>query len=199
MNSKTNVCSVQNIICKTINKDNGNCASCYEGYVVDDTSCSMASPDNIDVNCKNWANANKKKCVECYTGFYIDAAAGLCTAFDPTCKESDTSNGACKSCYGGYILASGKCNPTTPLPGQNADPFCVKLDGMTCTECNKGYFVASNGVCTQADVLCKTFSKDNGYCTSCYTGYFLSSHKCVSAQDLYIPFCRIIGQNGKCS
>lgn len=48
-------------------------------------------------------------------------------------------------------------------------------------------------------MLCKTYSKDNGYCASCYSGYFLFNYKCVSSQDLYIPFCKIVGQNGKCA
>ena len=53
LNSKTNVCTIQNILCKTINKENGNCITCYDGYVVDGNTCAIASEQTTDVHCKN--------------------------------------------------------------------------------------------------------------------------------------------------
>lgn len=95
--------------------------------------------------------------MECYTGYFIDST-GICKSFDPTCKQSDNKTGACTSCYSGYNLIDSKCSSDTPALGLNADPYCIKIDGTKCIECNKGYFVATNNVCTQVDVLCKTYS-----------------------------------------
>lgn len=102
------------------------------------------------------------------------------------------------SCYNGYNLIGTKCISDTPSLGLNADPYCIKIDGTKCLECNKGYFIANNGVCTQVDILCKTYSLENGFCTGCYTGYVLSNSKCILGQDLYIPFCKHVNSQGKC-
>ena len=44
-------------------------------------------------------------------------------------------------------------------------------------KCYKGFYL-QNKACKQANPLCKTFYKENGFCSSCFPGYTLLDGNC---------------------
>lgn len=187
-----------NLLCKTTDTQTGACLTCYDGYTLASPTCKPASSETADIYCKKFDEKNKRLCVECYGGYFIATGTGLCTLLDSTCKETDKATGACTSCYGGYNLISGKCVYDTPATAVNTDQFCIKLDGAKCLECNKGYFVAANNVCTKVDDSCKTYNMQTGDCLTCLSTLILSGGRCISPQQVYIPFCLQVNAQGKC-
>lgn len=171
------VCVLADPLCRTWDRTNGNCLSCYKGYSLAGSGCVIA-PNPIDntqpsdLLCARWANG---VCAQCSQGAYF--VSGVCTQSDPLCKSYDSASGSCLSCYNGYSLANGKCIANTSAP---SDQLCAVWNGAVCAQCSPfSYFSA--GVCTQVNPQCKTFNSFNGACTSCYAGYVLSSGACNAA------------------
>ena len=100
-----------------------------------------------------------------------------CTRVSPLCKTYSISSGSCLSCYPGYYLAGGACWAGND---PNLDPNCNlrSLKG-TCLQCIASYYLNSNGYCTVANPLCRTYNLTNGHCLSCYKGYTVSGESCV--------------------
>lgn len=105
--------------------------------------CQLAKPK--DINCKIFASGNSSICSECYSGFYWDAAKGLCTVVDQLCKTSDARSGACLSCWSGYSLSNSKCILQTVSnssePANNSNPNGVMKSIPDCEE------VSASGEC----------------------------------------------------
>lgn len=93
----------------------------------------------------------------------------------PDCKEWDSENGDCTSCYDGYTLINGKCS----IPER--DPNCHNWNeaGHYCVECSDRYYQSSStNRCEQVSDQCEAWDSSNGHCTDCYDGYELNEGKC---------------------
>lgn len=91
-------CKQANPLCKTFDQTTGACLTCYSGYVVQGTICVLGGATTLDVNC---AAFNNGVCVKCSNNYYLNSQ-GVCKQFNTLCKTSNSSTGACLSCYPGY-------------------------------------------------------------------------------------------------
>ena len=162
-------------LCKTASQSTGACLSCYAGYVLQGTNCVVGGAATLDANC---ATFNNNICINCSSNYYLNTQ-GVCITFNPLCKTSNTSNGACLSCFKGYGIQSGTC---VIVSGQtsNSDVNCKATDANgACTACYSFYYLSVQGNCIRLDTNCKTYTFIMSQCASCYDGYSLSSGQCV--------------------
>lgn len=62
--------------------------------------------------------------------------------------------GYCSNCYTGYILDSGECI-VDPSDNPNIyDPYCIKINGSSCSLCTNGYYLDPQGFCTPLSLNC---------------------------------------------
>ena len=168
-------CKQVNPLCKTASNINGNCLSCYPGYVLQGTICALGSSTNSDVNCAAFVNG---VCTNCSQGFY-PGAQGKCTQFNPLCRNSNKLTGACLSCYPGYDLSNNNCIIGSSNSG-NGDPNCKGTSNNgRCTGCYQGYYLSVQNNCVRRDPLCKDYTPAQDQCTSCYEGYTLTQGTCI--------------------
>jgi proprotein convertase subtilisin/kexin type 5 len=164
------VCNQANPLCKSYDNTNGDCLSCYNGYDLIAGKCVANNSTPTDKLCSQW---NGAVCEKCSPFSYF--SNGVCTQVDPKCKTFNSINGACNSCYGGYVLSNGGCNVDKSAP---TDQLCAQWNGSVCVKCAQAaYFV--NGICTQSNPQCRTFDNTNGNCLSCYAGYVLTAGNCL--------------------
>ena len=192
------ICTQVDSSCKTWDNLSGVCTSCYPGYSLSANSCVKSNNQNSgDSNCNQFdSNGN---CVKCSTGFYFNINL-VCTQIDTNCQSFDSINKVCTACYVGYQLSSNQCIVNSNLV--NSNPLCSKWNGQNCLSCAAGSFLNFMGICTQADVNCKTFNSISGACTSCYSGYSLSAASvCVksTSQQVSDPNCNTFNSNGACT
>ena len=97
----------------------------------------------------------------------IKSAFGTCTKCDVITFLDKTDN-LCK--YGGVELYGCK----------------ISLDGKTCSECNDGFFLSEDGLCSKSQ-NCAKRNANNVYCAKCSEGYFLakSGDMCTSEEHCY--------------
>ena len=69
-------------LCRTFNKQNGECYSCYDGYQVENGEC-VEFQTELDPNCHKFENSI---CVECSRGAFMTSNA-VCIIMDTLCKE----------------------------------------------------------------------------------------------------------------
>ena len=106
----------------------------------------------LNRGCKTFDAAGA--CVECSTRYYRDDE-GICQPVNPNCFTYDMSNGACTSCYPGFVPIEDTCLPEALFPSETpTDPFCNKFEGSKCVKCAFGYYF-KEGLCTQADPNCR--------------------------------------------
>lgn len=168
-----NKCQQISPLCKTYNEYTGACTSCYQGYDILQSQCVVNK--NKDENCRKFNSNNQNMCVDCYSGYI--PVNGVCTMQNPLCKTLDKTNGACQTCWQGYVIEGRNCvlDPQSDT-ASTQDPFCIKFGGGRCSQCSGGYYFSdSKGLCQQLDPLCKTSDMSNGNCQSCYEGYSLSN------------------------
>ena len=193
-------CMQGNPICKTFNRQNGHCTSCYPGYVISGSTCVEGQAK--DPNCKIFSKENDVYCTECYRGFL--AIFGSCKEQNPLCKTVDKSNGNCTTCWPGFSLLQGNCTVETQTSpsGENGvvDIYCVKVLNGVCNECSNGYYYhKQDRICKQVDPLCKDHNEDNGFCTDCYQGFSLSDGRCSISVPVSIPNCVSTSLAGHCT
>ena len=106
----------------------------------------------------------------------------MCRPVDDLCETWDRFDGACLTCYKGFILnADSKCVPDPDDETGPSDLGCGQWDwtNKRCLACSQGFFVNTlTGLCTQVDDLCRTYSA-NGRCLTCFQGYILQGGQCV--------------------
>ncbi len=95
-------CKQVSPLCKSFDKSNGNCLTCYNGYEVVNGACVIAKSQ--DPNCKK---ADGNFCQQCYQGYI--PINGKCMVQNPLCRTIDMSNGGCMTCWQGYALAESNC------------------------------------------------------------------------------------------
>ena len=140
--NKFGVCVPVSDQCATFD-NTGACQSCYKGYNLNNGKCSLAPIQQVsDVGCATW-NWDKQICLKCSSRFIFNKN-GVCVPVSDSCSAWD-SNGACLSCYNGYILNGGSC--------QVGNSLCKSSDSNgACTECFIGYLL-NNGNCTPLSQL----------------------------------------------
>jgi proprotein convertase subtilisin/kexin type 5 len=172
-------CQQVNPLCKT-NDNNGQCLSCYPGYVLNTGNCTVGASSNSDVNCAKIVNGS---CQQCSQGYYLSNSRN-CVQSNPLCKTSSSLSGACLSCYSGYTLVTGECVVGNSLSG-NGDPNCkTTAPSGQCTACYDSFYLSPQATCLRLDPLCKTYSADQRQCASCYNGYSLYQGQCLVASQV---------------
>lgn len=170
--NQNGICTEISPFCRT-NDGRGNCLTCYAGYALNAGSCVVA-PNPADDNpyCNRWVAG---VCQSCASSSYL--SGNRCVAFDPMCASSNTNNGNCLTCYGGYVLSAGRCVLSTNT--QPNDLLCRRWNAAgVCVECSTNAYFRQN-MCVAVDALCRTFDAQNGNCLTCYSGYQLQSGRCV--------------------
>jgi hypothetical protein len=183
-----------NPLCRTSNLTDGTCLSCFPGYSINAGSCTVAFQDP---NCQRWDSA-RSACTQCSTRFFIDTT-GRCRQVNPLCRTSDPNNGACLSCYPGYIIAGPNC---VVGGASNSDVNCQNITSGLCTRCYSGFFLDSSNRCRQNNPLCRTSDLTNGNCLTCFPGYALTAGNCTisaSSTSSADTNCRSTDQSGVCT
>jgi hypothetical protein len=91
----------------------------------------------------------------------------------------------------------------------STDPLCQSYDSTgVCQSCVWRSVFNAQGICTQVNPQCNTFSQTSGACLSCYSGYALNNGNCYVSQNQSSgqtqtsvssdPNCLKTGQNGQC-
>ena len=135
------------------------------------------------------------QCTDCYDRFYLDS--NTCREVNPLCKGYNSSNGACTSCYVGYIVEGQSCVIAT-----NTDIYCrtySQSNPFLCEQCYGGFFLLG-GKCTVRDDQCANYSQEQARCISCYQGYTLlpDTYSCVVSSSVPTNLNCLQVQNSRC-
>ena len=159
---------------------NGACASCYEGYRLENGRCVEAPVQEVsDKGCASWDWKNQV-CLKCAEK-HVFGANGRCIDVSDQCASHDEF-GACTSCYEGYNLDLGRC---VEAPERKpSDVGCGSWDwkNQICLKCSENWVFNNNGVCVPVSDQCASHN-EFGACTSCYEGYNLNNGRCVEAPE----------------
>ena len=161
----------------------GSCTSCFPGYSLINNTCLVSTQDP---NCLKF-NDNKI-CQLCANRFFLDANS-KCKQVSSLCKTYNQGNGACETCYNGFVISGSGCIGAT---AGNSDQNCKVSNKGICLQCYNGFYLNPSGPCLQISSLCKTSDPNNGACLSCYQGYTLINKTCVptNATDNSDPNCK---------
>jgi hypothetical protein len=181
------VCSQINVLCKTANKANGNCLSCYDGYTLGANGACVVTPATVSLNNDAYCiKVNGPVCTTCASGYFLNQT-GICQQVNPLCKVSNQVTGTCLSCYDGYSLTS---DSQCIIPVVAQIPYCQTLNAAGgCVSCISGYYV-KNFACALASITCGTYDMTSGYCLSCIPGYFLQDGGCIQPSQGLDPACQ---------
>ena len=132
----------------------------------------------LNRGCKEFNAAGD--CTRCSTRYYKDDE-GICQPVNSNCNTYNPVNGACTSCYSGFVQIEDTCLPEALFPNiaPVTDPYCNLFQDSKCVKCAFGYFFNAEGKCKQADPNCRSFNDTNGECLSCYPGFMLKAKVCV--------------------
>lgn len=172
------ICFPVSPLCLTYNPTNGNCLSCYNGFILSGTTCAIAPQI---ANCLNYSSSYT--CIGCNAGFYLNN--NQCTKVNPLCATYNLSNGQCLTCPSGYSLSLGQCVA-------NSISNCITQSLTTCIACNQNYLLINN-TCILKDLNCMNYQLT--VCTNCSNGYFLVNNKCV----ILIQNCLAYDSSGNCN
>lgn len=179
------------------------CSLCSEGfYVVNNSTGSFCVQGSIG-NCSIYTT-NANTCSICLNGFYKSGNACLQHVLIPNCSiYSQTSQNQCNVCSIGFynFVLTQVCSLVPTIDN------CIQysLNGLTCTNCQNGYFLNQNTcvLIPNSSPYCLTFS--NGVCTSCLNGFvlnvFSTNNMCTPFVDYVISNCDLGNMtiNGYCS
>jgi hypothetical protein len=163
-------------MCSRNDISNGNCLSCYSGYLLAGGRCSLnTNTQPSDLLCRKWNNAGV--CIECSGHAFL--RQNMCVAVDALCRTFERQNGNCISTYAGYNLQNGRCVVIPPNAGyQNTNQYCAIWDGQICRQCAQSTYFNANRICTPVNPYCATTSP-SGQCLSCYNGFALKNNNCT--------------------
>ena len=179
------VCQPVSDLCSTWNS-NGECVSCYNGYIVNQGAC-IVNPNifkpSTDSLCATWQN---QVCITCAPRSYFNAN-GVCTPVSDNCATWDSLDGVCLTCYNGYSLANGQCLVSSANHGPK-DIGCQIWDwkNQVCISCSARWVFNANKQCTAVADSCHTYDV-SGACLTCYKGYDLQNGQCVVSSSNSSP------------
>lgn len=172
--SSKGTCLIANPLCKTFDRSNGSCLSCYDSFELSNGNCLKSNQSISDPNCAAFLQGI---CTKCSSGYFFQNN-GMCGLVNPNCKTFDAVSGMCLTCYLGFSLSGGSCvqgNSTNSA----IDPNCAAFAAGACMRCSKNFYFGSNGKCMAVNPLCQTYDPANGNCLSCYQSYVVSNGSCV--------------------
>ena len=187
--------------CKSIDKSNGFCELCEEGYF-------LTKGDKKCVDIENCYESFYGNCLTCNNGYYLNIKEKKCLLQEKQfyhCKETiDGKN--CDKCDNNYFFdEEGKCVSTN---------FCSKSENHKCVKCISNYYLTEDGEGCSTEENCYSSDKELGFCTWCKFNYFLKSSekKCILDENSENKFCKIftnkciscepgyyLGEDNKCS
>ena len=155
--------------CKEINKQNGYCWECENGYFINggDKKCTKVE------NCYESMYGN---CIKCNYGYYLNKKENKCYKKSNNfiyCQQTlDGKN--CDICdeYN-YFDENGFCVDSN---------FCSQSLNGKCQKCISKYYLSStNNICSN-EKNCSYADLDTGFCTSCESDFYLDiiDYKCKS-------------------
>lgn len=174
-----NICIQTSTTCQTFDPANGNCLTCFSGWILINTTC-VADPNSVrDPYCAKFVN---QSCVICSSGYYFNSNK-VCVQVDPFCKTFDNTSLTCIKCYSGFSLVNGVCGLSTGSPV--LDVNCKQFDNSgVCLNCSTGFYFDSSKICVQVSSSCATFDYVKLLCTACYQGYAITVNgSCVSTAE----------------
>ena len=150
--------------------ENGKCLECKDDfYLIKENSnfCKYKFSDDFR-NCAE-INIFTGKCNSCKENFYLTSDDNKCIDTN-SCKKSIF--GICILCDTGYFL--DKNDNLCKIITTEFNNCKMSLNGKICSECNDGYFLSEDNICTKSPNCAKVgnFSK----CIECSNGYFLSKY-----------------------
>ena len=168
--------------CKSIDKSNGKCEICEDGYY-------LSRGDQKCTQTENCFETKYGKCLTCDIGYYLYKKEEKCLLQEDKfyrCKETlDGEN--CDKCENNfYFDEEGKCVSTN---------FCKKSENFICVECISNYYLTQNGEGCSIDENCFSSDKEFGDCIWCKPNYYLrfSDKKCMSnSENNEYKFCRTV-------
>ena len=169
--------------CKIINKSNGYCDSCEEGFFLNegDRKCTKTN------YCKKSYYDN---CISCISGYYLDKRENKCRKQEDDFHHCfETIDGInCDKCEINYFFdLDGKCVNTN---------FCSKSYNFECNECILGYYLAEDKTCSKEE-KCKNAYRDNGICYWCSNNHYLNQeNKCIPYSNLGndYKYCKLFSE-----
>ena len=168
--------------CKIIDKLNGFCEICEEGYF-------LSKGDKKCLETENCYESNFGKCLTCNSGYYLNKKEDKCFLQDNKfyhCKETIDGE-ICDKCDNNfYFDEMGNCVSTN---------FCLKSENNKCIECKTNYFLTENGEGCSTEENCYDSDKELGFCKWCKFNYYLrfSDKKCISNKDQSeYKYCRTV-------
>ena len=145
------------------------CQTCVVGYSQNAGTCIQCLFPCATCN----SNQAPNNCVACQTPLYFSIALSNSTCLSnsiPNCLSYNAANiTQCTACSTYYAL-----NTSSNLCEFNCPTNCLTCSTPTaCTQCVQGYFLPSNGTCTQCQIsACSSCSGDGMTCTQCFTGFY---------------------------
>ena len=165
--------------CKIINKINGLCDQCEEGFYLNEG----------DLKCgpiEHCYEAVYDVCSLCVEGYYLNKQENKCIKNYEDfiyCKETvDGKN--CDSCLSRYFLAEdGKCTDTL---------MCMETKNGKCTKCVDKFYLSEDNCCTTEE-KCQYGDGVTALCNYCYSGYYLDNKdkKCKIQENEEFEHCEI--------
>ena len=116
------------------------CIQCSWGYRFNSERVCV----ELDYLCRLY-NPASYQCEQCYPGFMVGQEQRCVLITEPGCLVWFRQG--CQSCYSGYYLLSGKCQPIDPLCSN------FNLTTLECKSCYAGYYLSSN--------KCKLITSEN--------------------------------------
>ena len=161
---------------------NGTCSQCANFYFQQPNNSCSACPNSPA--CLTCSSTNSTACTSCNTGYFLVTINETCQPCPGYCSACTSAN-LCTALLNptGYVLlpVSTTANVIAACdPGCNT---CSTSNPQICINCNNGYFLGTNFVCTPctAGSNCAACSSTSpGVCLTCYPGSFLNANNaCV--------------------
>ena len=160
----------------------GKCLQCEEDYILIGEKNSFQICKNLNSedfkHCRNISTINGF-CEECEEGFYQNKGDFKCSEIE-NCYESIYS--ICISCIEGFYLdkKENKCKKINEEEDKNL-LFCKEtIDGINCSICIFGFFLAEDGQCTNS-LMCLETKK--GKCIKCVDNYYLTEDNICTSEE----------------
>ena len=190
--------------CKTINKYNGLCSQCKDGYYLSQKDSKCSSSENCDESIFGI-------CSSCHSGYYLDKKNNECKKQIDNfshCQESFDGE-KCDICDNDYFFdENGKCIYNN---------YCLREgEYYKCEKCVENYFLTEKDYSCTREENCQYGDRITGICTSCKENYYIDFNdgKCKSnIEENDFKYCKVadvvckecisidyfIGEDHKCS
>lgn len=167
------------INCEKINRENGECQTCKEGYYLN-------SGDHKCIKIENCFESIFGNCILCNPEYYYDKKNDLCKRKNNTlllCRQTIDEE-KCDICdEGRYFDEEGICT---------FGKYCSKSLKGYCEKCIEGYYLANNKFCSFSK-NCEKADNDIGICIECEKGFYLdmNDYKCKSNEgNNILKYCK---------